>query len=87
MIELRRRAEAVAAAEVQRTLRRLHSHRGTNGAGEGAEEQMAQEVERLAQRLVAKLLHAPTVRLKAHAADGEGAVYAEVVEELFGMRG
>jgi len=87
LVELRRRAEAVAAAEVQRTLRRMHSHSRANGTGEPAEEQMAQEVERLAQRIVAKLLHAPTVRLKAHAADGEGAVYAEVVEELFGMRG
>ena len=78
LVELRRRAAEVAEAEVQRTLRRLE-HRSDH-------EQMEQEVTQLAHRIVAKLLHAPTVNLKAQAASGSGEAYAHVLEELFALR-
>ncbi len=78
LVELRRRAAEVAESEVQRTLRRLE-HRSDH-------DQVEQEVALLAHRIVAKLLHAPTVQLKAQAANGSGAAYAHVLEELFALR-
>ena len=36
-------------------------------------------------RIVNKLLHEPTVRLKASAADGNGVAYAHVLRELFDL--
>jgi glutamyl-tRNA reductase len=77
LVELRRRAADVMAVEVERTLRRLE-HRSSHAAVE-------QEVELLAHRLVAKLLHAPTVQTKAQAANGNGAVYAQLLAELFAL--
>jgi glutamyl-tRNA reductase len=77
LVELRRRAAGVMAAEVERTMRRLE-HRSSLDAVE-------QEVELLAHRLVAKLLHTPTVQLKAQAANGNGAAYAHVLAELFAL--
>jgi glutamyl-tRNA reductase len=78
LVELRRRAEEMAGAELERTLRRIE-HRS------GQDELVEQEVAQLAHRIVAKLLHAPTVRLKAHAAHGNGSAYAEALEELFAL--
>jgi glutamyl-tRNA reductase len=78
LVELRRRAEEVAGAELERTLRRIE-HRS------GQDELVEQEVAQLAHRIVAKLLHLPTVRLKAHAAHGNGDAYAEALEELFAL--
>ena len=42
-------------------------------------------IARLAHRLVGKLLHEPTVRLKLHAAGGDAADYASAVRDLFGL--
>jgi glutamyl-tRNA reductase len=78
LVELRRRAEEVARAELERTLRRIE-HRS------GQDELVEQEVAQLAHRIVAKLMHMPTVRLKAQAAHGNGAAYAQVLEELFAL--
>jgi glutamyl-tRNA reductase len=78
IVELRRRAEDVASAELERTLRRIE-HRG------GQDNLLEQEVAQLAHRIVAKLLHEPTVRLKAQAASGNGGVYAQVLEDLFAL--
>lgn len=78
LVELRRHAETVAGAELQRTLRRL-SHT------DGIDQRVEQEVTYLTHRIVAKLLHEPTVRLKAHAASGDGAIYAQMLEELFAL--
>lgn len=80
LVELRRRAADVAETELQRTLRRLE-HRN------GQDQQLEQEVTQLAHRIVAKLLHAPTVRLKAQAANGNGVAYLHVLEELFALEG
>lgn len=76
VVALRRRGEAIAQQETERTLRRLlHEHPD--------DERMRREVKRLAARIVAKLLHEPTVRLKAQAANGDGASFAQALAELF----
>jgi glutamyl-tRNA reductase len=43
------------------------------------------EVEQTVRRVVDKLLHVPTVRVKQLAASAEGASYAEALRELFGL--
>lgn len=78
VIELRRHAESIAQQEVARTLHRLLHQ-------EPDSDRIEHEVERLAERIVAKLLHEPTVRLKAKAAGGNGAPYAHILSELFAL--
>jgi glutamyl-tRNA reductase len=78
VLELRRHAESIARQEVDRTLQRLR-HQTSD------DDRINQEIERLAERIVAKLLHAPTVRLKAQAAGGNGAHYAQTLSELFAL--
>lgn len=75
IVDLRRRAEAVARGEVDDALSRL-------GHLDAREQEV---VTRLAHRLVNKLLHEPTVRLKSHAANGNGFTYAHMVRDLFGL--
>ena len=72
IIDLRRKARAIAAAEVAEASRRVS-------------EADVQVLERLAHRLVNKLLHEPTIQLKAQAAEGEGHAYAHTVRELFAL--
>jgi glutamyl-tRNA reductase len=43
------------------------------------------DVEEALERMVTRLLHAPTRRLRAAAADGAGDRYAEMVREVFGL--
>lgn len=78
VLELRRHAETIARQEVDRTLQRLRHQMPDD-------DRIHQEVERLAARLVAKLLHEPTVRLKAQAANGNGAHYAQALTDLFAL--
>lgn len=78
LIALRRKAERMAGVELERTLRRL-------GHLDGADPKVEHEVAYLAHRIINKLLHEPTVRLKAQAANGNGAVYAHVLQELFAL--
>lgn len=52
---------------------------------EGLTESDHKRLELMAQALVNRLLHEPTVRLKQAADEGMGHVYAEVVRELFGL--
>lgn len=75
VVDLRRHAKAVAEAEVTSALNRL----------EHLEAADREVVTRLAHRLVNKLLHEPTVRLKAQAAQGDGVAYAQIVRDLFGL--
>ena len=82
IVELRRRAEEMAGAELERTLRRIE-HRSKHQ--DGQDELVEQEVAQMAHRIVAKLLHLPTVRLKEHAAHGNGTAYVEALEELFAL--
>lgn len=75
LIQLRRRAEAIARAEAARTLAVAGAHLDERGR---------RSVEAMAQAIVNKLLHLPTVRLKESAATGDGSL-AGVVAELFGI--
>lgn len=75
IVELRQRAEVVAKSEVDRMLRRL-------ACPDPRTEQM---MGLLAHRIIGKLLHAPTVRLKLEAANGNGVVYADALRELFAL--
>jgi glutamyl-tRNA reductase len=73
--QLHEKARCVAEREVARTLRRLQSD----------DERLAHEIEMMTHRIVMKLLHEPTVRLKAQAEGGDGVFYREAVEELFAL--
>jgi glutamyl-tRNA reductase len=75
LVTLRRRAEAIARDEVERTLQR---------AGGALDERARASIEAMAQAIVNKLLHLPTTKLKASAATGESAL-AGAVAELFGL--
>jgi glutamyl-tRNA reductase len=75
LVILRQRAEAIARAEAERTLQR---------AGAELDERTRASIEAMASAIVNKLLHLPTVRLKAAAAVGESAL-AGAVAELFGL--
>lgn len=83
LMELRRQAQSVASLELERTLRRLTNLE--RGPAPVDAERLEREVSTMASRIVAKLLHEPTVRLKAQAANGNGAVYAHVLSELFDL--
>ncbi len=73
---LRERAEAIRQAELERALRRL-DHLSPRDR---------EVVAALSRRLINRLLHEPTVRLRAEAAHGNGEPYRQVIEELFGLR-
>jgi glutamyl-tRNA reductase len=77
LVQLRRRAEAIAREEAQRTLSRV---------GAKLDERGRRSVEAMAQAIVNKLLHPPTARLKEAAATGDGSL-AGAVAELFGIPG
>jgi glutamyl-tRNA reductase len=72
---LRRRANEIARNEVEKALNRLPY----------ADEHTEQVIQLLAHRLVNKLLHEPTVRLRGQAAEGNGFGYAHAMRELFGL--
>jgi glutamyl-tRNA reductase len=72
---LRARAEEIRAAELRRVESRL---------GQLTESQR-RAVEALTARIIDKLLHLPTVRMKQAAAGADGGVYAETVRHLFGL--
>ena len=73
--DLMAEAEALARLEVQRTLARLPE----------ADPATAAAIQRLAEGIVHKLLHRPLVRLRAAAAEGTGAYYADTVQRLFAL--
>ncbi len=75
IIGFRRKAEAMANAEVTQVLRRL----------DALDQHSQQAIAYLAHRIVNKLLHEPTERLKAHAANGTGHTYAQAIQELFDL--
>jgi glutamyl-tRNA reductase len=73
--DLRRWASEVAQMEIEQALNKLH----------GVDDQTVHIVNKLAHRIVNKLLHEPTVRLRGQAAEGNGYGYAHAVSELFGL--
>ena len=72
---LRRRAEAIRESELERTLRDLGD----------VDPETAARIEHLSRALVKKLLHEPTVRLRARAGEGEAEDVAAAARELFGL--
>ena len=72
---LRQWANEVAQMEVDQALNKLQD----------ADEHTAQIINRLAHRIVNKLLHEPTVRLRGQASEGNGHAYAHALTELFGL--
>ena len=77
LVDLRRKVEAMAKAELDSALRLLDS----------SDPRTEQAMTLLTHRLVRKLLHEPTVRLKTEAANGNGIVYADALRELFALNG
>ncbi len=73
---LRQRGDRVAREEAQRTLQRI---------GASLTEEQGRSVEAMAQAIVKKLLHEPTVRLRAAAEAQETSVLADAAGELFGL--
>ncbi|WP_371814135.1 hypothetical protein [Phycicoccus sp. HDW14] len=72
---LRARAGELVDAELARLERR------TPGMGDAERA----EVRRAVERVVDKLLHTPTVRVKELARDGQGGSYARALSELFDL--
>ena len=75
IVNLRQRAENIRQQEVARTLRFL-------GQADAA---TLDQIEQLSRALVNQLLHQPTLRLKASAANNESAPYIALTQELFGL--
>lgn len=69
------RAEAMVEAEVRRARAAIP---------EGDEESL-RAIERLAESLLARLLHEPLTRLRAEAEEGNAPYYADAVAEIFGL--
>jgi glutamyl-tRNA reductase len=75
LAELRERLDHIRQAELDRALRRL----GPVG------ERERHVIELLSERIVNQILHAPTVRLKQNAANGNGGAYSQALRELFAL--
>jgi glutamyl-tRNA reductase len=75
VVALRERAQQVVDAELTRLLGRLPD----------ADERVTREVRTTVERVVDKLLHAPTVRVKELASSPGGDSYAEALRELFAL--
>lgn len=75
IMEMRRKAEEIREAELERTLRYL---------GE-VDAQTLAHIQHFSRSLVNKLLHEPTLRLKEKAGHEQAGEYATAVRELFGL--
>jgi glutamyl-tRNA reductase len=75
VVALRERAQQVVDAELRRLLGRLPD----------ADQQVVREVRTTVERVVDKLLHAPTVRVKELAEAPGGDSYADALRELFAL--
>lgn len=75
IVDLRRHVERIRETELKRAMQRL-GH---------LSEQEQNVILALSQRLVNKILHQPTVRLKQHANGREAYRYAEALRDLFGL--
>jgi len=76
LAQLRQRGEAIARAEVERTLSTI---------GDGLTDKQRKSVEAMARAIVNKLLHEPTARLRAVGPEHEGNRLAGAAAELFGL--
>ncbi len=76
VVALRGLASKVVEAELARMRSRL---------GDGVDDRVLGELEQTVHRVVEKLLHSPTVRVKELAAEPNGDSYAAALRELFGL--
>ena len=76
--DLRQHVDELRQQELARTLQRLSST---------LSEREAAAIQELTTRLVNKLLHMPTLRLKDAAAEGQGPMYAQALRYLFDLEG
>ncbi|MEM7128990.1 MAG: glutamyl-tRNA reductase [Chloroflexota bacterium] len=77
IVDIRSKAQEIAALEVADAKRRL---RRINDQSTETAEAL---IDRLAHRLVNKLMHDPVIQLKHHAAAGDGHEYAFMLRDLF----
>jgi glutamyl-tRNA reductase len=75
IIEMRRRADAIRQAELEKTIRRLPKL--------SAQEQAS--IDALTRAIVSKILHNPTARLRLESGGPDAADYAQVTRGLFGL--
>lgn len=75
IVDMRRKADQIRAAELERTLRHL---------GE-VDPQTLAHIQHFSRSLVNKLLHEPTLRLKEKASEEQADDYAATVRDLFGL--
>jgi glutamyl-tRNA reductase len=75
LVDLRHWMDDVRRAEVERTLKRL---------GDLSPE-VQQAIDAMSTSLINKLLHPPTSRLRAEAAQGDCQAYVSTVRALFGL--
>jgi glutamyl-tRNA reductase len=74
--ELHEHARSVAEAELDGALRKL----------DGLDEDAQEIISRMANRIVSKLLHQPTKRLKSRASGEDFGLYCDAVVDLFGLK-
>jgi len=72
---IRETAEQIRRREVEKTLRRLPD----------LDDEAREKIQRMTKAMLQKLLHEPTVRLRAEARRGRAQEYDEVVRRLFGL--
>lgn len=75
LVELRQRAMQIADSELDH-----HRHHLND-----LDPQKQEVVIRMVQRIINKVLHEPTIRLKSSAAEGNGVAYAHAIRELFAL--
>lgn len=75
LTSFRQQVAQIADAEVKQALHRI----------EGLDQQSERAVIQAVRRVVNKLLHRPTERLKAHAAAGESLRYVQTLQDLFAL--
>lgn len=76
VVALRSQADALVRTEIERLTGRLPD----------LDDRTRHEVEDTVRRVVEKLIHAPTVRVKELAHEAGGDAYADALRELFGLR-
>jgi len=74
--DLRRMAEEIRASELSKALNQMRNPSNRD----------REIMDLLTRRIINKLLHEPTERLKEHAGNGDGESYEAIIRELFAMR-
>ena len=75
LTSFRSKVSALADAEMQQALQRM----------EGLNQQSQRVMVQAVRRIINKVLHEPTERLKTYAASGEGRMYTQALQDLFAL--